>query len=73
MLAPKSNKGLIIWLSVMAGLSSFSSAAVLTDIVGVKWAGLFLAVVGSLQAGTAVYVGAAKPVDSLQAAPPGPR
>lgn len=72
-MAPKSNKGLIIWLSVMAGLSSFSSAAVLTDTIGVKWAGLFLAIVGSLQAGTAVYVGAAKPVESLQAPPNGTR
>lgn len=70
MLAPKSNKGLIIWLSIMAGLSSFSSAAVLTDIAGIKGAALILAIVGSLNAGTAVYVGAAKPVDSLQSAPP---
>lgn len=67
MLAPKTNKGLIMWLSLMAGLSTFSSAAVLTDTVGVKGAGLFLAIVGSLQAGTAVYVGAAKPVETLQA------
>lgn len=68
-LAPKSNKGLIMWLSVMAGLSSFSSAAVLTDVVGIRGAGLFLAMVGSLQAATAVYVGAARPVESLQTPP----
>lgn len=69
-MAPKSNRGLIIWLSVMAGLSSLASASVLVDLVGLKGAGVFLAMVGALQSGTAVYVGAAKPVDSLQAAPP---
>lgn len=68
-MAPKSNKGLIIWQSVMAGLTSFAAAGVLTNFVGQDGAALILAIVAALHAGTAVYVGAAKPVDSLQAPP----
>lgn len=68
-LAPKSNKGLIMWQSTMAALTSFGAAAVLTDVIGKTGAGLYLACVGALNAGTAVYVGAARPVESLQAPP----
>jgi hypothetical protein len=60
----KSSDSLVWWLTVMAGLSSLSSAAIVTDLIGQQWAATFLAVVGSLNAGTAAYVAAARPVES---------
>lgn len=68
----KSNKGLIVWQSIMAFLTSLGAAGVMQDWITPKGAALFLAVIGALHAGTAVYVAAAKPVETLQA-PPGAR
>lgn len=65
----KSNKGLIIWQSGMAALTSFGAAGVLSSYIGTDGAALYLAVIAALHAGTAVYIGAAKPVETLQAPP----
>lgn len=60
-MARVASRGLIWWLSGMAAYQSLSSAAILTEIIGLKWGGFAQAVAAALSAGTAVYVGASHP------------
>lgn len=49
------SKAMLIWVSILAGLQMLSGAAVLTDLVGIKFGGIFVVVVGALQVATATY------------------
>lgn len=68
----KSNNGLILWQSVMAGLTSLAAAGIWTDVIGERFAGVFMAIVAALHAGTAVYVAAFKPVETPEHMSPSP-
>lgn len=46
--------GLTLWLAFMAFLTSMSAAGVMSDVLGDKGSALLLAIVGGLQAATAV-------------------
>lgn len=59
-----SNKGLVIWLAIVAGMSNLAGASIMFDILGEKWSGLFLAIVGSLNAATAAFVAGGHPAIS---------
>lgn len=61
----KSSNGLILWLSVMAFLSTLTSAGILSEVLGRVWSTFVVAVVAALQAGTAVYIRLAQPVESM--------
>lgn len=61
----KSSNRLAAWLAIQAGFTSLAGASILTDIIGQKWAGLALAISGSLQVATAAWVAATRPVESL--------
>lgn len=50
---------------MQAGLSSLAGATVMTDALGQKWSGLFFAVIAALNAGTAAWIAATRPVESL--------
>lgn len=56
------NNGLATWLAVLAGLSNLAGASIMFDVLGPKWSGLFLSVIGSLNAGTAAWIGYRKPL-----------
>lgn len=60
----KSSRNLAAWLAVQAGLSSLAGASVMTDVLGPRWAGLFLAVSAALNVGTAAWVAATRPVET---------
>lgn len=45
-----------LWTSILAGLQILSGGAVLTDVVGAKWVGLFVLLVAALQGGTVMYM-----------------
>lgn len=60
----KSSRNLAAWLAVQAGLSSLAGASVMTETLGAKWAGLFLAITAALNVGTAAWVAATRPVES---------
>lgn len=60
----KSSTRLAAWLAVQAGLSSLAGASVMSEALGPKWAGLFFAVISSLNVGTAAWVAATRPVES---------
>lgn len=49
------NRALLIWVSVLAGLQVVAGAAALTDIIGGKFAAVFVLVIGAAQVGTATY------------------
>lgn len=54
------SKGLIIWLSALAGLQNFTAAAAFVDAVGPRVSALSLAAAGALTSATAVFVAASK-------------
>ena len=54
----------------MASAQSLSSAAILTEVIGLKGAGLFQAIIAAASAGTAVFVGATRAPDAEDQAPP---
>lgn len=56
--------GLTYWLAFMAFLTSLSSAGVMSDVLTPKGAGFLIAVVGGLQAATAVIVGKAEHISA---------
>lgn len=56
------NVGLIVWLSIVAGLSSLSAASVLADVLGDTGSALFAAIIAACNTGTAVYVAAVRPL-----------
>lgn len=62
-----SNKGLALWLAVMAGMSQLASASIMFDLLGPKWSGAFLALIGSLNAGTAAWLGFRRPIIEMPA------
>ena len=53
---------LVWWQSLMAFLTFTASATVLGDVVGEKTAAVYLMVVGGLQAATAAFVAAQRPL-----------
>lgn len=65
----KTNNGLVWWQSFMAFYLTLTGAAVLGDIIGEKGSATAMAVGAALNAATAVYVAAAKPVETGPAAP----
>lgn len=60
----KSSKRLAAWLAVQAGFSSLAAASAVSDTLGPKWSGLFLATISALNIGTAAWVAATRPVES---------
>jgi hypothetical protein len=61
---PRSNNRLVVWLSIMAGLSYVSGAASLTTLLPTRWAAGVFVFVGGLNAATAAYVAGVKPVET---------
>jgi len=49
------SRGLLLWGSITAGLQVLAGAGALTGVLGEKWAGLAVVVVGALQVATATY------------------
>lgn len=67
----KTNKGLLLWQSIMAGAQVLAGVAALSDMVGKQAAGLVVVSVAVLQAATATYVhGLATPTPPSPPAPP---
>jgi hypothetical protein len=62
--SPRSNNTLVVWQSIIAGLSYVGAAGALTDILPASWAGLFFVIVGGMQAGTAAYVAGMRPIQT---------
>ena len=58
--------GLTFWLAFMAFLTSLSAAGVMSDVLGAKGASLLLAIVGGLQASTAVLNARLHPIDTAR-------
>lgn len=61
----KSSVKLAAWLAVQAGFSSLAGASVMADVLGPKWSGLFFAVIGASNVGTAAWVAATRPVETM--------
>lgn len=57
------DNGMTFWLAFMAFLTSLSAASVMTDVLGNKGSALLLAIVGGLQASTAVLNARLRPLD----------
>jgi hypothetical protein len=49
------NRGLLMWVSILAGLQMLSGGAVMIDLVGDKYAGVCVLLVGALQVATVTY------------------
>jgi hypothetical protein len=45
-----------LWTAILAALQILSGGAILTDVIGVKWVGLFVLLVAALQGGTIAYM-----------------
>lgn len=61
--------GLVWWQSIMAGLTFVSASLVQSDVLPEKASGVFLMVVGGLQAATAAFVAGTRPLPELVATP----
>lgn len=61
----RSSNNLALWLAIQAGMSSLSAAAIMVEVLGPRWSALFLAVTAACQVGTAAYIAAARPVESM--------
>lgn len=49
------SRALLIWVSLLAGLQMLSGAADALDLLGPRWAGMFVLIVGAAQAATGTY------------------
>ena len=56
--------GLIVWLSLLAGLSSLSAANAFSTFWDPKYGALFASIVAAANTATAAYVAAARPMES---------
>lgn len=61
---PSSNNRLVVWQSIIAGLSYIAGAGALADVLPQQVAALLFVFVGGLQSATAAYVAATKPVQT---------
>lgn len=58
--------GLTLWLAFMAFLTSLSAAGVMADVLGARGSALLLAIVGGLQAATAVVNARIGPIQAAR-------
>lgn len=49
------SRAFLVWVSILAGLQMLSGGAVMIDLVGDKFAGVFVLLVGALQVATVTY------------------
>lgn len=49
------NRGLLLWVSILAGLQMAAGGAAVGDFVGIRYAGIFVLLVGAAQVATATY------------------
>jgi len=52
-----------LWTAMLAFLQILSGGAILTDLIGPKWVGLFVLVVAALQGATIAYMKTELPSD----------
>jgi hypothetical protein len=50
------NEPVLLWSAVLVGLQVLTAGTALSDVIGLKVAGLFILIVATLKAGTAFYV-----------------